>query len=515
MPDKIINSFQQRRQLLQDIADLAQTATEAQLLEAVRTLVRAYPAELLVAVLLKHLDTASSQIRGGLGHLATLLPPEEIGPALRSVAANRQHSAQARVTAVLLLERFLGETVPLGLINDLSQTNEVAFQSLREAVEEGRRNRHVFIEYVTQMHQAGEPVAYMVMDLLERLAPAERVEFYRLIAQDDRAHVAQTALQALERLTMADREPRALAALYTLQFALPPQPAGYVERGLRKLAFAGLRYTPPATTGWRALLSPTDAGGSFSMWFLHAPDAGRHNGVLIGLVANTRRGILQCFASETVGADQLPGPHAVGELVSTQTDGGAVAVMLEAPFDFCRWRLQAVQAQHWENHPAHPLPEDYRLYQDHLWQFAAPAPDPALVAYFEEESDPPDTAGVDLDRLAADLLAQPAMAGWILQNRFMLQGVGPVAESLAHIPLDDLVHHMLRELEKRPEHVQLTAAVGDALRSQAAWLHLAGNTARAQDALLLARIQPHVRLSANPFVARLVEASLHAAGLPR
>src|SRR3954447_21981786 len=129
MPDKIIHSFQQRRQLTQDIAALGQTRNEAELMERVRLLVREHPADLLAATVIKNLDTTNSQVRGGLGHIASLLPPDEISPLLRSAAANRGNSAQLRVTAALILERFLGETLSPAILNDLGQTNEVAFQS--------------------------------------------------------------------------------------------------------------------------------------------------------------------------------------------------------------------------------------------------------------------------------------------------------------------------------------------------------------------------------------------------
>src|SRR5690606_2359276 len=141
MSDKIIHSFQQRRQLAQAIDDLAQTRSEAELLAQVRNMVHNFPPDLLMGQLIKLLDTPNSQLRGGLGHLAALLPPEEVVPALRSAAANRGNPPQTRITAALILERFLGESLPPALLGDLNQSNEVAFQSLLEAVEEGAHNR--------------------------------------------------------------------------------------------------------------------------------------------------------------------------------------------------------------------------------------------------------------------------------------------------------------------------------------------------------------------------------------
>ena len=105
MSDKIIHTFQQRRQLEQAIADFAHTQSEAELAAAARRVVHTYPAEALT-LLLKHLDTQDSQVRGGLGHLAALLPTEETTAALRSFVANRQHSPQARVTRGLARRTF-------------------------------------------------------------------------------------------------------------------------------------------------------------------------------------------------------------------------------------------------------------------------------------------------------------------------------------------------------------------------------------------------------------------------
>ncbi|MCB0071693.1 MAG: hypothetical protein KDE20_09560, partial [Caldilineaceae bacterium] len=159
MSDKIINTFQQRRQLTQAIEAMGDTRTEAELTAAARRIAHTYPADLVLSTLLKYLDTPKSQLRGGLGHLAALLPGDEATAALRSAVANRGNDPQIRITAALILERFLGQTLPGALISDLEDSNEVAFQSLREAVEEGRENRHILLEYVTQMRETEAGVA--------------------------------------------------------------------------------------------------------------------------------------------------------------------------------------------------------------------------------------------------------------------------------------------------------------------------------------------------------------------
>ena len=125
---------------------MAETETEEELQAAAQAIAESYSSDLILGEIVKRLDTPNSQLRGGLGHLAALLPPEEVVPVLRSAVGDRRNGAQERITATLLLERFVGEPVPAALLSDLSQSNEVAFQSLREAVGDGKFNRHILLE---------------------------------------------------------------------------------------------------------------------------------------------------------------------------------------------------------------------------------------------------------------------------------------------------------------------------------------------------------------------------------
>ena len=535
MSDKIIHSFQQRRQLAQAIDDLAQTRSEAELLAQVRNMVHNFPPDLLMGQLIKLLDTPNSQLRGGLGHLAALLPPEEVVPALRSAAANRGNPPQTRITAALILERFLGESLPPALLGDLNQSNEVAFQSLLEAVEEGAHNRHVLLEYVTQMRDTNEATAMMVMQLMERLAPGQQLALYRLIAQDDRPNVARTALARLEQLVSQTPARSGLACLHALQAMLPPEGAAQVERTLRKLAFAGHRYVPPAPEHWRALCSPADIGGNYTIWFVYTPplesDTGEmapdapHNddqddqGVLLGLVLNAERGVLQAYGSEIIPRDQLPPQRAVGELVPVRTDGGGQATLLEIPFDFGRLRLAQAQAAHFQQPDPQPLPGEYRLYGDRIWAFTPPQADPALERYFDDEvgNEKLDREKLDSEAVAADidleqatqhLLSHPALAAWRSQNRIFIQGLGARNAALRDLPAHELAAIVLRELDQRPERTQLTNALSHALRLQAAWLHIAGDQESARRAHALATVTPRLPIPQNPLLARLVEAAL-------
>ena len=91
--------------------DLAATNSQAALTQGVQRMVEQYSGEVLLAAVLRHLGTSSSQLRGGLGQLCALLPLEDTATALRGVAGNRGKNPQERTTAALILERYLEQPV--------------------------------------------------------------------------------------------------------------------------------------------------------------------------------------------------------------------------------------------------------------------------------------------------------------------------------------------------------------------------------------------------------------------
>lgn len=527
MSDKIINTFQQRRQLALAVAELAQTQDEQSLIAAAREIHENYPDTMIQVELLKNLETPDSQLRGGLGQLAALLPPEEIGPALRSIAGDRSQSSQSRLTAALLLSRFMGDPISPALLGDLTQSDEVALQSLREAVEEGKRNRHVLLEYVTQMREAGDHVAPMVLELLERLPEADRVELLRLIALDDREFVAEDALARLERLAseLDEDAPRsALRGLHTLQFLLPPARAAHAERALRKLRFTGKVYRPPEPVGWRALMSIADLTGWQAIWFVRMPqfaesatghdNTGERAGAIIYLTLNNHTGQIHALADEQMQIDELPPQQPLGQIVPVETDAGRRVSFLEAPFEFARWRLLTLLPRHWEL--ASQLPPEFRLSSDLLFEFDRPEVSPKLRHYFQEE-----TGGIGLPQLgidraealhaaAAELLSHPAMAVWLYYNRSIIASLAGIETPDSDDQREALAQAILVQLEQRPESAQLPAAMAAGLRAQSAWFDLSGNPETARLVLEFAKAVPQLPISQNPLLAAVVEAELRA-----
>ena len=141
-------------------------------------------------------------------------------------------------------------------------------QSLQEAVEEARGNRPVLLEYVRQMRQENQDVAFLVLDLVGQLAEADQPELLRLIAYDSRTAVAEAALSRLSALRDPAVGAQSAAALHTLQSSLRPDLAQVAARNLRKLRLAGDRWEPIPADDWWTLITPSDFQGTQHLWFL-------------------------------------------------------------------------------------------------------------------------------------------------------------------------------------------------------------------------------------------------------
>ena len=503
----IISSFQERRQLEDALIALGQTTTEAELVAAARELTQRFPPDRLIAAIQRRLADTNSQLRGGLGHLSTLLPPEMIAPALRELAGNRQKSPIERMSAVLILERYLGEAVSPALTSDLAGNDDIAMQSLLEAAEEGRRNRHVFLEYVTQMQEHGVDVAFMVLGLMNQLAPAAQVELLRLIAQDVRTQVARSALDRI--VTLAATQDQALAALHALTFTLAPALVEPAQRALRKLQFMGRRYSPPAADGWRTLLGPTDAGGYFTLWLVQMPrQPTSTDGVLLGFTLTLQQGIVECSGVTNMEAGQLPPARRVGDLTVVGEGQEPRMTMLETPLAVGRWLVQQALAAHWRQPEPAELPGEYKLYNDLIWQFASPfLPDEyhhIFAAMAETGLEQPDMAAL---HEAVDVLVQhPILRTWIGWAANVWTLLTPLPDADRQERLHALITHILREIDAMPQRTQLLDNMTVALRTQALWFAIHDEAANTNRALLLARWMRALPLRQNPLLAGLLQA---------
>lgn len=516
MTDKILNTLQQRLQLERDIDALGETTTESDLARQVAAIVSKYDPESILAVLVKKLDVPNGQLRGGLGQIAALLPADRSATALRSAAANRHHSTQTRLTAALLMRRFLDQEVPQALLSDLDDPDQVVMQSLQEAIEEGRENRYILLEYVRQMRQETEDVAHMVMGLMDELDPVDRAGLLRLIAQDDRPGVARSALKRLDQIRDSRGGPQAVRTLHVLQPNLPPALADMAVQGVRRLRFSGIRYAPPSITGWRGLIGPADPSGNQTIWFVRSPraEATVNDGVLLGVHINPLAGVLEAFGHEQMERSMLPERRPDGQLVSVEAGNGRMVVLLEVPFDFARWRLQMALAAHWQATPLLPLPDEYRLYGDQIWDLPPPEVSDSLMELFRPNPElwAQEFKNMNLGAAAERVLQHPAMAGWFFHGQNLLRYVR-TRPDLSQAPgIAQMVKGLLREIFAQGEEAEiLVAGVEAGLRAQSAWLTLSGSRETAHQARILAESITHLPPEQNPFLARMVELGIRFA----
>lgn len=508
MSDNVIQDFQQRRQLDTAIDEMVNTKTEIALVEAARDIQRTFPAALVLPALLRRLETQNSQLRGGLARLAVLLPREETASALRQYTANRHNPSQGRAAAAMILERFLDESVSPALVSDLHDSNDAAFQSLVEAVEEGKRNRHVLHEYVTQMQTYGDEIASLVMQSLDRLPAADRVDLLRLISQDDRPRVAADALKRLILLAEST-VPLAGRALYTLQVALPPATVAPIERTLRKLQFRGLGYQPPTPEGWRALLAPADPSGHMMVWLVHMPDTHGRDGFLAGVLVHLLHGIVYSIFVDQVDPKHVPPPASIGQLTSVPMEAGAA--VLEVPLDVGRWLVQQALAAHWDGRAQRRLAGEFKLYNDLFWQFAAPKAEPALAALLATaEADAARSISVDdAQKLTTELMAHPAMYAWTLPGLAMVEAALGDTKFKLEGARHEMVGLLLGLLDSPETRKELLPMLALGLRMQALWFHLAGEVRLAQHAQSLSVALLVLPVRQNPLLAKMLDSGIN------
>ncbi|MBI3957942.1 MAG: hypothetical protein HY328_03955 [Chloroflexi bacterium] len=506
MSEKIVNTFQARRKLNEDLGGLSATQSEAELLSRVRAIAQSYEPLLILSTLSKYLDNSSSQVRGGLGRLATLLPYDETVTVLRKEAANRQNPTQARLTAALILERFLQAELAPGLMSDLKDPETVVMQSLQEALAESHENHYILLEYVRQMRQENEQVAYQVLELVGRLDAADQPELLRLIAYDMRVGVAQAAVERLGLLRQGEPAQRAAQALHTLQHNLSPDLARLAERTLRKLRFAGVPIQPAPLDVWRALITPSTLDGSQDLWFLHRGNEADEN-VLIGLRINASAGLLDAFGSEAVDPQYLPPARSVGELVSVSLTNGMPTVFLEVPVAYAHWRLQQALDAHWRQSQPRPLPDEYTFYNPYLFRGKAAELPAELQALLTSGPALWQKSRPKLEENAATLLRHPAMAGWFFQNSQMV-------DALTRLPRNDeqafqkTISALKRKLFTAQVEQALNVEIQVGLLAQAGWLAISGHPQHAQHAVLLAEGFNHMRAAEHPLPGMMLEIGL-------
>lgn len=458
--------------------------------------------EHVIPVVLANLNTTDPHFRGALGLVAKHLPHDQIAPALWGALRDASLIDHARLTAALILERFLGEVVPPEALANLSDPTQVALQSLREVIGESRRSRAILIEYVEAFEEQPAEIQRLVLNTLESILEGDDVvELLRMLAQSPSPAVSSRALDMLAQL----RSPAAARALQMLLPTIHPSLQPAAQRALRKLQFIGIPITPlpPAGIEWRALLSPVDGHGDQSIWFIQEAPEDRPQRFL-GLHINDQIGIIEAVGSDQVEDRPFPPPSPLGHLhlIALRPEGPHL-YLLEAPYDYGRLLVHRALKLH--AHNTHPLPTAYRLYNDALWAYDAERLEksaPALPELSSEERR-------HLLARAGQLLEAPAFSTWFAQSELILTYAQHLRRLASSGSIAAVPRTWLAELADRyfsdPERCALYAS---RLQRMAEWLWLSGQRDLAQLALAAAVGLENIPPAEHPFLLSLMHRSL-------
>lgn len=442
---RIITTLRERRAIEAAMRQLGQVAGETELRAHARRI--AHQGDQVLPAVLGMLDTANPQVRTGLGWVAIYLyerQPNAVVDALRAAALDRQRTDQARVTAITLLERFLQQAPDESLYAHLANPQALMLNSLHEVLAAAQDSPFVYLDYLKQLEAQPLEVAIDLIDAMNQLEPAQRLDLLHLLAQDPREVVAVNAVHALGRIRLP-------GTAHTLQLLLPaaaPPVRPQVERNLRKLQLSGVpgQPLPEVPAGWRAMVSGMDGHGNYAIWFV-AP-APLPSGTLykpnevdfVGIVASDDRGIRRCFANATMPDVRIPAPHTIGtlgQILIPHSD--QPLTLLEAPFDYARLLVSTAAQRNGDSH--NPTPHDYRLLNQVIWQFAPPQ----LPALPEIPPMPSDLAVASLRHQSATLLAQRVFSTWFLHSISVYDAAERVMRAYPNTspPLDEILMQLV------------------------------------------------------------------------
>jgi len=487
---KVLTGLLERRALEAAFGELAEITESDRRAQQAAAIARHGDAALPVLVAL--LDTADPQLRGGLGQVARQLDRSQVVAALRGVAQSPTSTAQARLTALTILDRFLQEPVDEALLMGLGDSGAVARQSLSELTHAMANDPFSVIEYLNQLAEQPPEVVGMILAALPQMPPdPHRVTLLRMFAQGADLQVARNALDQLSRTRTA----AAAAALASLTVTLPPHLAALAERGLRKLRLSGVPAPLPAENQWHVLLSPVDGTGAQLAWFIDSPKNGGPRR-LLSILIRDNEGIVACSGSTAISDVELPPLPAPGQAYTIPQPSDAPPItLLRVPFEVGYQAVQEALVWHWDAGTVPPL--EYRLLNPLIWTGGQPTSDASAAV---------EAATCTPHQMAA-LLDHPTFASWFWQ-----------APALTHLaqrlgPRHDPVVRATRIAELAGTHFgpAVVASYQRRLRRMSVWLALADQPEAAALAASTAAALTVGPPETSPFVLRLIGIGLDIA----
>lgn len=410
---RVITTLCERLKLEQQIRALLALRSEDELVLRAKHI--AESGEQVIPLLLSQLEKSDPRQVNVLGTVASLYPDrQELLSGLYQAAADVARPDRARVSAMLILERFLGQKLDPQLMHSLNDPRAVAVESVKEMLAAGAEDPALMMEYVRALSEQPNEAISGVVETLIQAGREQAVPMLCQLAQAETEGLAALALKALGQI----RHPDAVQGLQALIPLLPPCSRTGGERALLKLQLAGVPVPvlPAVSPAWRALISPVDGMGSRVVWFIR--DAGPDDtSLFLGLSLDDRHGILKAYGSHSVPASALPGRERPGHIhrvpmqsvrapKAAQGAPTSILHMLEANFDHGRRLVREAQLRTCAL--GRPLPDTYRLLGMQIWQYDTQALD-------RKQQMPTDLVlAADLLPKTANLPYHPFFLGWFV-----------------------------------------------------------------------------------------------------
>ncbi|MEA3337773.1 MAG: hypothetical protein U9R25_17900 [Chloroflexota bacterium] len=454
---KIITSFQNRLALENAIRSFADTSDDQELYEKAQGIAEQH-GEQAIPAMLAALNTSNPQLRGGLGYLSTFFDQDRTITALSAVARDRSEPDQARMSAIMILQRYLGVEPDESMYANMASPEKLALQSLQQVLAEVPANPSILLDYLGQLSFEPLDVLMTMVQSTRRLSEGERVELLRLFAQDPHTPAASEALGILG--STINRE--ASKALQELIPTLPPDRKPEARRALQKLRLQGIAVTPPAPppAASRCLASPIDIMGRQLLWFC-VPNEDEETCAVLQLQITGQAGIVDALGNLSVPNETLPPAMSKGTLHAADKSLPGLT-WLEAPFDYGRRRVLDGLSTNWLHRTTPSLA--YRFHNVALWRWSPPQPRPTSA---EPQPVAPEETLILLD--------QVAMAGWVLLSERVFEAAEAMLETGKEITPEQFERgvEQLTRTEFADQSAQ-QALVKTSLNKMSEWLALAG-----------------------------------------
>ena len=491
--EKRILSFGDRLALDRAVKALADARNALELDRAARELAgRGKPA---LNALLRHLDVSDPALRGGLGRLAQYLDPAETIAALRRAAMDESRSDSARLTAVMILERFLGQEIDPALAQRIPASYDIARESGEEAIAIAETEPLVLVEYAEQLLDEPPEIVQAVLQVVKDMEDPRRAKLLMAVAAYAAPAIQKDIITALGGI----RDPLALQALQTLWHLVSPELRPQVQRQIQKLRMAGVNAPEPSAL--RTMWSPVNAQGHSFLWLIREHwDTGRSD--LLTLILHDELGVVYASAYPDLDMEQLPMPSSRGAVHPVRlVDGHHEVYMVEMKTTLGLQLLDEALARHVDSQA--PWPGEVVVFGHWLWAGRPLPPEPVNWPRLPAPADDVDEAG------ALALLEHAAFSGWVWllpqfdalfdqQNEHEIRKNGPLHEQVIHLLLEE------------PNKSRLSRR----LHQQALWFRLAKNM-RLSARTLAVRQALDAGDESHPFIRELAWRSLITAAADR